>query len=236
MPDNADKHEQAFQYLVRLLEEAAIAGATAVELKREELGLMVIHCFKSMGRAEAPIPPDMEETVIEEIVKRAGLADKFKGVISVVLLGKDYHVVVDQSHNWGESEFTLTLKKGRQTATKPSSHGGNAMSQMLASPTFKVGDLVRVKHGVADVDYPDIPMGGWVGRISKTGSDSFLVRWDVETLENVHPVYRKRCERDGIDIEEYWVNVADLEPAPLEPLNMEQPTAIITRPLSVDSQ
>ena len=236
MPENADKHEQAFQYIVRLLEEAATAGATAVELKREEQGLMVIYCFKSMGRAEAPIPPDMEETVIEEIVTRAGLADKFKGVISVVLLGKDYHVVVDLNHNWGESEFILTLKKGKHTATIPSSHGGNAMSQMLASPMFKVGDRVRVKHGVADVDYPDIPMGGWVGRISKTGSDSYLIRWGVETLENVHPVYRKRCERDGIDIEEYWVNVDDLELAPIEPLNMEQPTAIITEPLSVDSQ
>ena len=124
MPENADKHEQAFPYIVRLLEKAVTAGATAVELKREEQDLMVVHCFKSTGQAVAPIPPDMEETVIEEIVKRAGLADNSRGVISVVLLGKDYHVVVDLNHNWGESEFTLTLKKGKQTATTPSSHGG----------------------------------------------------------------------------------------------------------------
>ncbi len=110
------------------------------------------------------------------------------------------------------------------------------MSQWPASPTFKVGDLVRVKHGVADVDYPDIPMGGWVGRISRIGSYSYRIRWSVETLENVHPVYRQRCEQDGIDIEEYWVNATDLELAPLEPLNMEQPTAIITDSLSADSQ
>jgi hypothetical protein len=111
-----------------------------------------------------------------------------------------------------------------------------AMSPTPSRPTFHVGDHVRVKHGVADVDYPDIPMGGWVGRISKTESDTHLIRWGIETLENVHPVYRKRCERDGIDIEEYWVNADDLEPAPAEPLNMEQPTGIITRPLSADNQ
>lgn len=102
----------------------------------------------------------------------------------------------------------------------------------LPSPvtSFSVGDLVRVKHCVTDVDYPDIPLGGWVGTISKAERDSYLVRWSIETLENVHPIYRKRCERDGIDIEEYWVNADDLESAPIEPLNMEQPTAIITRP------
>ena len=115
MTESADQHERAFRHLVHLLEEAAKAGATAVGLKREEQDLMVVHYFKSMGRAEAPIPPDMEEAVIEEIVKRAGLADQSKGVMSVVLLGKDYDVVVDQTANWGESEFTLTLKKGRQT-------------------------------------------------------------------------------------------------------------------------
>jgi hypothetical protein len=35
--------------------------------------------------------------------------------MTVVLLDKEYDVVVDQTENWGESEFTLTLKKRRQT-------------------------------------------------------------------------------------------------------------------------
>ena len=110
------------------------------------------------------------------------------------------------------------------------------MSEMKRSTRFQIGDHVRVKHGVTDVDYPDIPLGGWAGRISKIEKGMYLIRWSVETLENVHPVYRKRCQRDGIDIEEYWVSVDDLELAPVEPLNMEQPTTIITRPLSVDNQ
>lgn len=110
------------------------------------------------------------------------------------------------------------------------------MPDVKPSTTFRIGDLVRVKHGVTDVDYPDIPMGGWLGNISKVADDSYLVEWTIETLENVHPVYRKRCERDGVDYEEYWVHVSTLEPASDEPLYMEQPTTIITRPLSADRQ
>ena len=110
------------------------------------------------------------------------------------------------------------------------------MSKGTRNRKFNVGDLVRVKHGVTDVDYPDIPMGGWVGTVSKVGNGMHLVRWSVETLEDVYPVYRKWCERDGTDISEHWVSEDDLEPAPVEPLNMEGPTAIITRPLSADNQ
>ena len=29
---------------------------------------------------------------------------------------------------------------------------------------FKVGDRVRVKHGIRDTDYPDMPLGGWAAR------------------------------------------------------------------------
>ena len=50
------------------------------------------------------------------------------------------------------------------------------MSEQKPSRKFRIGDLVRVKHGVADVDYPDIPMGGWVGTISNGEKDSYLIR------------------------------------------------------------
>ena len=30
-------------------------------------------------------------------------------------------------------------------------------------PRFQVGDKVRVKYGVIDPDFPDIPLGGWTG-------------------------------------------------------------------------
>ena len=35
------------------------------------------------------------------------------------------------------------------------------------SPRFKVGDKVRVKHGVIDPDFPDIPLGGWTGTVTE---------------------------------------------------------------------
>ena len=90
--------------------------------------------------------------------------------------------------------------------------------------------------GLQTFEYPDIPLGGWVGKVLAVGGGSCLIEWSIETLENMHPVYRKRCERDGGDFRQYWVNVTDLELAPIELLEMEQPTAIVTRPLSVENQ
>ena len=52
---------------------------------------------------------------------------------------------------------------------------------------FKVGDKVRVKQGVTDVDYPDMPLGGWAGTITEVaGSDTFAIRWSRETLDAIH--------------------------------------------------
>src|SRR5271165_5123292 len=110
------------------------------------------------------------------------------------------------------------------------------MSEDKPSPHLRVGDLVRVKHGVVGVDYPDIPLGGWVGTVAEVEEGKYLIRWSIETLDNVHPIYLTRCERDDVDFETYWVNAEDLEPASSEPLNMEQPTAIVARPLSIDNQ
>jgi hypothetical protein len=101
------------------------------------------------------------------------------------------------------------------------------------SPKFKVGDKVRVKHGVKDVDYPDMPMGGWAGTVIEVeGSDTFTIRWSEETLAAIHPVCKKRCEKDGLDLEEYALTGDDLEPDTGGPLKIEQPTKITTKPLS----
>ena len=89
---------------------------------------------------------------------------------------------------------------------------------------FKVGDKVRVKHGVRDTDYPDMPLGGWAGTITeadKTGT--YTVRWSKETLAKIHPVVKKRSEKDGTVLEEYWLRDYDLEPDPGGPLDIEQP-------------
>jgi hypothetical protein len=102
---------------------------------------------------------------------------------------------------------------------------------------FKVGDKVRVKHGLMDADYPDMPMSGWAGTvIDIDGTDAFTVRWSEETMESFHPVFMKRCEIDGLVPEEYVLTGDDLEPDTGGPLDIEQPTKITTKPLSPKNQ
>ena len=76
---------------------------------------------------------------------------------------------------------------------------------------FRIGDRGRVRHGVTDNDYPDMPIGGWAGTISEThGGDAHVVRWSEETLASIHPVFKNRCEIDGLDFEEYSIGAEDL--------------------------
>jgi hypothetical protein len=64
----------------------------------------------------------------------------------------------------------------------------------------------------------------------------FTVRWSEETLASIHPIYKKRCERDGLEFETYWIGANDLEPDPGGPLNIEQPKKITAKPLSPKDQ
>ena len=76
-------------------------------------------------------------------------------------------------------------------------------------PKFNVGDRVRVKYGVADPDFSDIPLGGWAGTITEVDRRGrmplFLVEWDQYTLDHMHPVFRKRCDRDGLEETTSWL-------------------------------
>jgi len=95
---------------------------------------------------------------------------------------------------------------------------------------FAVGDRVRVRTGVRDPDYPDMPMGGWTGAISRHLPErpfTYLVRWSAETLRSIHPIYSQRCKRDGVDLEEMWLDVDELEPDPGGPPAIEHPTSIV---------
>ena len=50
-------------------------------------------------------------------------------------------------------------------------------------------------------DFHDIPLGGWTGTIDMVEQVedliSYEIEWDKKTLKAMHPVYKKRCERDG---------------------------------------
>src|SRR6516165_7920835 len=105
---------------------------------------------------------------------------------------------------------------------------------------FKPGDKVRVKYGVRDPDFPDIPLGGWAGTVKEVhqaqGETTVLVAWDRATLRGMHPIYKKRCERDGLELESMWLGDEDLEPDEGTPVAIEQPTSIVTKPLSEKDQ
>ena len=109
------------------------------------------------------------------------------------------------------------------------------------TPTrFTIGDKVRVKYGVTDPDFPDIPLGGWSGTIEQIErSDEeiiYQIQWDKRTLRGMHPIYSKRCERDGLDLRIMGLDEESLEPDEGAPVPIEQPTRIITPPLSKDDQ
>jgi len=97
-----------------------------------------------------------------------------------------------------------------------------------------------VKPGTTDPDFPDIPLGGWAGTVSEVDQRSnpplYLVEWNKHTLDQMHPVYRKRCERDGLGVESMWLDESDLEPDTGEPARIEQPRSIVTRPLKEADQ
>jgi hypothetical protein len=105
-----------------------------------------------------------------------------------------------------------------------------------ASPRFEVGDKVRVKAGVSDPDFPDMPLGGWAGTITEItkhkGRINCVFELDERTLASIHPIYRKRCERDGLDFEIMSLGEEELVADDGTPVPIEQPTEIKTPPLS----
>lgn len=115
---------------------------------------------------------------------------------------------------------------------------GRRRGKNSPKPAFAKGQLVRVKYGVVHDQYPDVPLGGWVGKIKRIGwlvPIGYAVHWTQPTLEKVHPVYFKRCERDDLKPHRQWLEEDQLEAAADEtPVAMEQPTEIVTTPLSMD--
>ena len=115
---------------------------------------------------------------------------------------------------------------------------GKRKGKHALQAAFAKGDLVRVKPGVAHDQYPDIPLGGWVGKVKRIGwltPISYAVHWTKPTLDKAHAVFFRRCQRDEMKPYKYWLEEDQLEAAAEEtPVAMEQPTNLVTRPLSMD--
>jgi hypothetical protein len=105
---------------------------------------------------------------------------------------------------------------------------------------FQVGNKVRVKPGVNDQIFPDMPLGGWSGTITEIikerGQINCVFELDDRTLASIHPIFRKRSERDGLDIEIMSLGEDDLELDDGTPVPIEQPTELKTSPLSENDQ
>lgn len=116
MPDNTDNSARAFLELVRVLEEAVRAGVSSIGLEYKGRELIVFHQSGPLGLGAARIAEDLQQAVIEELVKRAGLSRNARGRMQVTLLGKDYEAVVEEYDSFGESAFNLTLKERKKKA------------------------------------------------------------------------------------------------------------------------
>jgi len=107
-------------------------------------------------------------------------------------------------------------------------------------PLYQVGNKVRVKYGVIDPDFPDMPLGGWTGTVTEIikheGQINCVFKLDERTLASIHPIYRRRCERDGLDFETMGLGEEDLEIDDGTLVAIEQPRQIRTPPLSMDDQ
>ncbi len=66
------------------------------------------------GLAGGPIPKEQEQTLVEEIIDRSGLADNPRGEMYLTLVGKDYRVIVDERNDFGKSAFNLLLKRSKR--------------------------------------------------------------------------------------------------------------------------
>ena len=105
---------------------------------------------------------------------------------------------------------------------------------------FKVGDKVRVKPGVNDPDFPDMPLGGWAGTVSEVieheGQVNCVFKLDERTLSSIHPIFKRRSEIEGLDYRIMGLGQEDIELDDGIPSPIEQPTVIVPRPLAIVDQ
>jgi hypothetical protein len=109
IPEDDDKYDMAFKELIRVLEAAASSGVESIGLEWQGDDLLVFHA--SDGHAATTIPKHLQLEVIAEIVGRAKIGCKQKGNMRLPLLGQEYIVAVAEYDRFGESAYTLTLKK-----------------------------------------------------------------------------------------------------------------------------
>jgi hypothetical protein len=98
--------------------------------------------------------------------------------------------------------------------------------QKSNGPKFPVGSTVRVRWNRTDDGCPDMPFGGWVGRVIEVHKDvctTCLVRWSQETLAAIRRPFGHPCEGGRMGFRETWLDEDDMEHYDGIPLPVEQP-------------
>ena len=111
VPEDDDQSAMAIRELIRVLEAAASAGIESVGLEWKGEDLLVFHDSGAEGYVATKVAKPLQLEFIAEIVKRAQIGRKHKGNMRLRLLGQDYSVAVEEYDSFGESAYTLTLKK-----------------------------------------------------------------------------------------------------------------------------
>jgi len=88
-------------------------------------------------------------------------------------------------------------------------------------PKFAFGSQVRVKKSVIAPNWPDMPMGGWCGKVYRASGTICLVHWNEATLKAIHPNHHEQWQRDDVDFRVMWLQENVLEVDPGQPLCIE---------------
>lgn len=85
-------------------------------------------------------------------------------------------------------------------------------------PLFRSGDSVTVSCGIADPDFPEMPLDGWTGTVIQverlTAPTRYLVQRTQSALERAPSDCRDRCESEDLVFDQMWLLEGDLEVAP----------------------
>lgn len=84
---------------------------------------------------------------------------------------------------------------------------------------LKIGDSVKVKHGILEPDNEEFEIGGWQGRIIKIDRENnaenilITIEWDSQTLKQIPAEYIIESEVEGLSWQTMVLFESDIEKA-----------------------
>lgn len=89
----------------------------------------------------------------------------------------------------------------------------------MSKPVYEIGAAVRVRDGVCDLDYNNLPLGGWEGRVCEILEDEaeallYCVEWNAATLKRLRkelPDYFVDAFREELDPFRFNFHAEDIE-------------------------